>query len=277
MTAEDSLRSARLEEYKHVTAQFRALTDIRFKLLGLLPLGTVATVALTTGEDGRLSEPGIAAFGFAVTLALGTYNGRNDQHYDELVGRAAHLERQLGLPNGSFNQRPASWFHALGPVRVEHRWPVGLIYAASAALWAYVFVAGLVDDEPVRAWLQGRGLNARWVELGAPGAVLAGWQWLRSQADAQGKALGEAVRALQPSFEALESGHLDLEQVALAIADADALEVRHEKALRRLDYAWGRRDPERENDTGVSESALALAAVIDQPARWIDDLWSGRR
>ena len=47
--------------------------------------------------------------GLAVTIGLLTYNARNDQLYDELVGRAAEIERRLGLPDGAFATRPTSW------------------------------------------------------------------------------------------------------------------------------------------------------------------------
>lgn len=45
-----------LAEYKEVVAQFRALTDIRFKLLTYLPLGTVAG-AVFVSNGSRLIDP----------------------------------------------------------------------------------------------------------------------------------------------------------------------------------------------------------------------------
>src|SRR4029077_18400058 len=104
MAPNDSEKDVILAEYKEVTAQFRALTDIRFKLLTFLPLGTIAAVYLS--KDGQLpNEPAVAAFAFVATLCIATYNKRNDQHYDELVARAAELERDgLNLAHGSFSQ-----------------------------------------------------------------------------------------------------------------------------------------------------------------------------
>src|SRR5262249_12668187 len=135
---EDKLKDYKLEEYKLVVSQFQKLTDIRFLLLAYLPLGTVATVFISK-DDLILNQPAVAAFAFVVTLCIATYNKRNDQLYNELVARAAELERDLGLDHGSFAHRPNAWLK-FGPVRVEHGWPIGLVYAAAAALWACILV-----------------------------------------------------------------------------------------------------------------------------------------
>jgi hypothetical protein len=74
-----------------------------------------------------------------VTVGLATYNTRNDQLYDELIGRAASIERNVGLPDGAFANRPRSWLDVpLGKCSwpVDHRTGVTTIYAASVALWA---------------------------------------------------------------------------------------------------------------------------------------------
>src|SRR5579864_7086824 len=128
MTGDDPKKEIALAEYKEVLTQFRKLTDIRFKLLTYLPLGTVAGAVLT---NEMVKQPAIPAFAFVVTLCIATYNKRNDQHYDELVSRAAELERELQIEHGSFSSRPKPWLkYAFVPV--EHRWPIGLIYAAAA-------------------------------------------------------------------------------------------------------------------------------------------------
>jgi hypothetical protein len=99
-----------LAEYQEIAAQFRALTDIRFKLLTYLPASTATLAALISKHVATSLQPMVAAFGFIVTLCLATYNLRNDQHYDELVARASQIEREcLNLPHGAFANRPQTW------------------------------------------------------------------------------------------------------------------------------------------------------------------------
>src|SRR4051812_46301320 len=140
-------REALMEEYGEVAANFRLLTDIRFKLLAFLPVAAGAATALLSaggGRDGAAEGRTLALsmFGLLVTVALATYNDRNDQLYDMLVGRAASVEWQLGLYDGAFANRPASWFSITLPVvrrswKINHRNPVALIYGASTALWLF--------------------------------------------------------------------------------------------------------------------------------------------
>jgi hypothetical protein len=156
-TAEATLqahREALLKEYGEVASNLRLLTDIRFKLLALLPIAAAAATALLSSGSGRdgaaeVRALGLSLFGLVVTVALATYNDRNDQHYDALVGRAASIEWQLGLSDGAFANRPASWFAVKLPIGrswpIEHRTPIALIYGASVALWLFSASAAVVQ------------------------------------------------------------------------------------------------------------------------------------
>jgi hypothetical protein len=124
-----SRRDALLKEYSEVGANFRLLTDIRFKLLGILPIAAAIAAALKGNALG-IQGLGLSLFGLVATLGLATYNARNDQLYDELVGRAASIERSLGLPDGYFANRPRPWLDvtchsasSVGPLITE---PVSL-------------------------------------------------------------------------------------------------------------------------------------------------------
>ena len=101
-------RAALISEYSAVVNNFRALAEIRFKLLNLLPLASLAAAALKPGPRAPGSLP-FALFGLAATIAIAAYNKRNDQLYDQLVGRAAEIERELGTPDGAYANRLAPW------------------------------------------------------------------------------------------------------------------------------------------------------------------------
>jgi hypothetical protein len=156
-------RESLLTEYAEVASNFRLLTDIRFKLLAFLPVAAAAAAALRGGgeADGATAVMtlGLSLFGLVVTLALASYNVRNDQLYDELVGRAAQIERAIDLPDGAFANRPTSWLSIRLPLgrswAIDHRTSVGLIYGASVALWLFMGCYSMAQlayagDEP--AW-----------------------------------------------------------------------------------------------------------------------------
>jgi hypothetical protein len=163
----DRRRESLLKEYAEVASNFRLLTDIRFKLLAFLPLAAAAAAALRGGggADGATAVMtlGLSLFGAFATIALASYNVRNDQLYDELVGRAAHIERAIGLPDGAFANRPTSWLSIRLPLglvwAIDHRTSVGMIYGASIALWLFMGCYSIAQlayagDEPAR-WALG--------------------------------------------------------------------------------------------------------------------------
>jgi hypothetical protein len=165
----DERREALLKEYSEVCQNFRLLTDIRFKLLAVLPIATAVAVALKTGS-ATAPWLGLSLFGLVVTLGLVTYNMRNDQLYNELVGRAAAIERSLGLPDGGFAQRPRAWLVVDLPRKwwipwkkwnVDHGTGVGTIYVASVALWLFGVFASVL--EYARQAYIGLGLPSRFI------------------------------------------------------------------------------------------------------------------
>src|SRR5262249_4276354 len=122
--SKEQLYSSREMEYKEVAQNFRKLTDIRFQLLGLLPAGTALAGLSTAWGKGKFSIP-LSLFGLAVTFALIVYNERNNQLYNELVSRAADLERELGIRDGNYSYRskPRLKIRPFG-VPVEHEWAI---------------------------------------------------------------------------------------------------------------------------------------------------------
>jgi hypothetical protein len=180
-------RTALLAEYAELHGNFRLLTNIRFKLLAVLPLAPAIAAIVTTGSvrstassDGRALA--LSLFGLVVTAALASYNARNDQIYLWHVDRGSAIERELGLADGSFANRPSAWVDFK---LWSWRWQVGhvssvtAIYLASMALWG---VIGL--SAAARLVWGGSGLSA-WAYVGviimAVMLVVGGRAYIRRQ------------------------------------------------------------------------------------------------
>jgi hypothetical protein len=149
IAAAERRREALLKEYSEVASNFRMLTDIRFKLLALLPIAAAAATAVAQESPGAI-RLGLSLFGLVVTIGLLTYNTRNDQLYDELVRRAGAIERSLGNPDGAFANRPMTWLRIEGLFgrkwSVDHRVAISTIYSASIALWLFGIMAYALDS-----------------------------------------------------------------------------------------------------------------------------------
>jgi hypothetical protein len=280
MTVEQVKTRVALAEYHEITEQFRALTNIRFKLLTYLPAGAAALGALVSKEVRPGVEAVMAAFGFIVTLSLSAYNARNDQHYDELIARAAQIEREhLKLPHGVYGNRPQSWLKygksrqwagiKWRPISVEHRWPIGLIYAATCAFWVALFVnATLRSVAPP--------LTTYGVELAASLAVFWVWIRLRESERSRRKKLKLTVIEIIRGIDAWHAqGPTQLrDKLSSSIAESeDLFSIDQETARSRIEYAI----QHLHDLTAIRNKSLLLAAVIDLPARWIEDVSSGRR
>src|SRR5215217_911698 len=141
--ADKKRHEALSKEYGEVCNTFRTLTDIRFKLLAFLPIAAAAAVAALTGSAAQQRPTAVmlalSLFGLVVTIALVTYNARNDQLYDDLVARAADIERSLNIPDGAFANRARPWLQIplLIEWKIDHRTAVSTIYGASIALWLF--------------------------------------------------------------------------------------------------------------------------------------------
>lgn len=296
--ADDRLKARRdalLKEYGEVASSFRLLSDIRFKLLGLVPLSTAVAV-FTSGSLQPVQRAALGAVGLSVLLGVVTYNKRNDQLYDELVGRAAAIERELGLPDGAFANRPRDWFTVdLGVVRwpVNHRFGIGLIYASSLATWLYLLLAATIAQgacQKSRPWCS-EGAAAVLAALLTFAAVrLVAWQQgarrrqMRTAACEAVRAAEEAVPGQLAADERLLRHCVELEAGwpawrafagrAARVADmrrratfVDSLE--QDPALRRRYWP--------DCADSLERAAYQVACLTDLPPRWLYDVVSGRR
>ena len=135
-------------EYEQVNQNFRTLTDIRFKLLALIP--ALAGAAIYVLSHMALSTPSpdssdfgtvvlISALGFSATFGITLYDQRNTAFYNALVSRARKLEGQLEIPEGQFISRPARRPRLVGVV-IGHDFGLALIYGPVLGAWFYPMV-----------------------------------------------------------------------------------------------------------------------------------------
>jgi hypothetical protein len=120
-----------LSLYSEICTSWRALVDVRFKLLAFVPTISAALLSALLLKSNPKATAGviIATFGLVVTIAIAIYDQRNSQLHDELISRARRIERDLGLAVGQFLGRPGSWRF------VKHDTALLTIYGATAAAW----------------------------------------------------------------------------------------------------------------------------------------------
>jgi len=138
------------KEYDLVNGNFRQLSEIRFKLLSLVPAVVgVANFALTkvalaeSSADNNWLVLLFGAVGFFATLGIAMYDQRNSELYGELIRRAKYLERCLSLPHstkaneygGQFRERPTRGRRMLGVLLMGHDNGLALIYGPVLGLW----------------------------------------------------------------------------------------------------------------------------------------------
>lgn len=100
--------------YSEIGSNWRMLTDVRFKLLGLVPsVSAVLLVSLLSKDDfskglSPISRIMVAVFGLIVTIGLYLYDLRNSELYDDLISRSRRIEAELGIDTGQFLGRRKS-------------------------------------------------------------------------------------------------------------------------------------------------------------------------
>jgi hypothetical protein len=286
---EDARREVLLKEYAEVGSTFRMLTDIRFKLLTLIPI-TAGAASLVLARAPDIASFAFSLFGLVVTLGLVTYKTRNDQLYDTLVGRAAALERQLGDPDGAFANRPQPWLHftIVGKTKwsVEHRTAIASIYFASVGLWlygvtsaaahiAYVAVSESDPKSDPPEWLLLTAIGVAIVATGVGASVAKYRKCIRHrELNRQAKAAVVAVK------EAMKSDKLaGIKDASEPLAQLASYEK--EKVQARISYL------SRDAATCFEQSipltpadwtaAQVVAYITDFSPEWLYDCATGRR
>jgi hypothetical protein len=137
--------------YTQVCDGYRAIDDIRMKLLALLPLATGTGILVLLGDGGKTTSTyggGVGAFGVVATAALFVYelHGIEKCHY--LIETGKCIEKQLGVP-AVFTHRPKAALKILNEPLAA-----AIIYPASLTGWAYLAIQGA---EETSGWRRNQG------------------------------------------------------------------------------------------------------------------------
>jgi hypothetical protein len=151
-------------ELEHVTQRFQALSEIRFKLLSLIPpiggAGIFILGLLSDSSKEQIVIQGLltllSLLGFFVTLGIAFYDQRNSELYDALIIRAKFLEENLKLiPNsdctfskrnhgGFFSELPPRSKKLFNLITLGHDTGLALLYGSLIGSWFFPFtIAGV--------------------------------------------------------------------------------------------------------------------------------------
>jgi hypothetical protein len=128
-------RDLLLKLYDQTCITWRALIDVRFKLLALVP--TLSLISLATvfgmGDAAKHIFPQLrllfAVLGLIVTTGLLIYDLRNSQLHDDLISRGRKIEDELWVDTGVFRGRKV----AKG--LIKHDNATILIYGSALIAW----------------------------------------------------------------------------------------------------------------------------------------------
>src|ERR1043166_1858301 len=128
-------------EYDRAVSVFRDLTDIRFKLLALVPtLSGVAVGFLRTGESA-VTLLAVGLLGLTATIGVLVYELRNSEIRLAAARRIGGLEGEL-LGGPIVSARPERGPRLFGGIGLDHSLGLALVYGAALAGWGYVVAWG---------------------------------------------------------------------------------------------------------------------------------------
>ena len=234
----------------------------------------------------------LSLFGLVVTIGLVTYNARNDQLYDELVGRAAAIERSLNIPDGAFANRPTAWLRIrfLGMTwNIDHRTALSTIYAASIALWLFGVVAYVLEyGRRVYVWSDLPSVSVKnpsaWVNFIAVViaiiVTLLGSYLIRRQREARSQDMRRLAacavwKAVGRSVSQVEKNEELIKVCAKLSGSAEGKVRARAKFCATADPEWVRYYVLQEAEE--LSASLLIAFLTDLPPLWIFDCYTNRK
>jgi hypothetical protein len=140
MADDDRLRL----EYDRAVGIFRDLTDIRFKLLALVPTLSGAAVGLLKGSQAAVTLLAVGLLGLSATLGVLVYELRNSEIRGAASKRIGELEREL-LHAPLIVSRPKGAPRLFGLLPLEYSLGLALVYGAALAGWSYLVAWGALE------------------------------------------------------------------------------------------------------------------------------------
>lgn len=146
-------------EYEYASRLLGNLTEIRFKLLALVPTLSGAVVAFVSSGRSGVELLAIGGLGAAATSGVLAYELRNGELRRRATDRVNRLESELfsaGPLVGGYGRTPKLF----GVVPASHRLGVGLVYGAAIGGWMYLVVWGALVAAGARDHAQAFGVAA---------------------------------------------------------------------------------------------------------------------
>ncbi|HEY6836474.1 MAG TPA: hypothetical protein VI142_08485 [Gaiellaceae bacterium] len=139
MAGDDRLRL----EYDRAVALFAELTEIRFKLLALVPTLSGAAVALLHAGEAPVELIAVGLLGLAATLGVLVYELRNSEIRRAAGARIGAVESEvIGRP--LIENRAKGAARLLGVIPLQQSIGLALVYGAALAGWGYLVSWGVL-------------------------------------------------------------------------------------------------------------------------------------
>ncbi len=160
----EELEKRRLD-YDYTVQYIFHLSDIRFKLLGLLPIATGVAFSFSNPESSPINSLILGILGFLATIGILFYDQRNTEIYDELVRRAREMEKAMELEKvrenekfgGTFINRPKRGRKFLGVFTMWHDRGLAIIYSSVIWVWLFIIISSCVKlfeiHHPIIYWI----------------------------------------------------------------------------------------------------------------------------
>jgi hypothetical protein len=145
-------------EYEYASRLLGTLTEIRFKLLALVPTLSGAVVALMSSGRSGVELLAIGMLGLTATSGVLAYELRNGELRRRAGERVKHLEEKLFADGPLVVGKPGRTPRLFGLIPATHRLGVGLVYGAALGGWVYLVVWGALVAAGAPAHAQAVGV-----------------------------------------------------------------------------------------------------------------------